>query len=301
MSVKLSNNQQNVKIAMHKSLLKEFNRDLERVVYLENGDEFQIQIFNDQTTEIGAMIYINGEVIGSSLLVIRPGERVWLERYLDNNSKFKFSTYEVNGNNEAVKKAIANNGVVEVKLYRKMQSCFSWPYYKTYYSSGIITDSPSTYPSPYEPQILYCCNESTNFTASTPMNGIVDVETTNISAPVSLGSAATFTCTAGSSLDSAACTSTSSLSLDSAASGTVERKSNKIETGRIVEGSESDQEFDYVDIQFESFPFSTEKIHILPKSTKPVYSNELQKIYCHSCGRKLKTKFNFCPFCGAKQ
>ena len=289
MSVKLSNNQQNVKIAMHKSLLKEFNRDLERVVYLENGDEFQIQIFNDQTTEIGAMIYINGEVIGSSLLVIRPGERVWLERYLDNNSKFKFSTYEVNGNNEAVKKAIANNGVVEVKLYRKMQSCFSWPYYKTY-NNGIITESPSTYPSPYEPQILYCCSEPTNFTASIPLNGIVDADATNISASVSLGSAATFTCT-----------SASSLSLDSAASGTVERKSNKIETGRIVEGGESDQEFDYVDIQFESFPFSTEKIHILPKSTKPVYSNELQKIYCHNCGRKLKTKFNFCPFCGAKQ
>lgn len=293
MSVKLSNNQQNVKIAMHKSLLKEFNRDLERVVYLENGDEFQIQIFNDQTTEIGAMIYINGEMIGSSLLVIRPGERVWLERYLDNNSKFKFSTYEVNGNNEAVKKAIANNGVVEVKLYKKMQSSFNWPYYKTYYN-GIITESPSTYPSPYEPQILYCCNEPTNFTASTPLNGIVDVDVTataaNISAPVSLGSAATFTCT-----------SASSLGLDSVASGTVERKSNKTETGRIVEGGESDQEFDYVDIQFESFPFSTEKIHILPKSTKPVYSNELQKIYCHNCGRKLKTKFNFCPFCGAKQ
>ena len=301
MSVKLSNNQQNVKIAMHKSLLKEFNRDLERVVYLENGDEFQIQIFNDQTTEIGAMIYINGEVIGSSLLVIRPGERVWLERYLDNNSKFKFSTYEVNGNNEAVKKAIANNGVVEVKLYRKMQSCFSWPYYKTYYN-GIITESPSTYPSPYEPQILYCHSEPTNFTAATAMNGeaipisgFVDADATNISASVSLGSAATFTCT------NASASSLSLDSLDSCASGTVERKSNKTETGRIVEGGESDQEFDYVDIQFESFPFSTEKIHILPKSTKPVYSNELQKIYCHNCGRKLKTKFNFCPFCGAKQ
>ena len=30
----------NVKIAMNKSLLKEFNKDNERVVYLEDGDEF---------------------------------------------------------------------------------------------------------------------------------------------------------------------------------------------------------------------------------------------------------------------
>lgn len=287
--------QQRVKIAMNKLLLKEFKQNSEMIVYLEDGNEFQIQIFNDQTTEIGAMIYINGEVIGSSILVIRPGERVWLERYLDKNNKFKFSTYEVNGNNEAVKKAIANNGVIEVKLYKKAQSCFSWPRYNDLLKATPSTSpyhyDPYICPSPYEPEILYCQSECT------PINGIINFSSnlgscdTNISTTsASLGSASTFTCTKDYSLG-----------LNTFASGTVERKSNKTETGRVVEGGKSDQEFNYVDMNFESFPFSTEKIHILPKSMKPVHSNDLQKIYCHNCGRKLKTKFNYCPFCGAKQ
>ncbi len=95
--------QKNVKIAMHKSLLKEFKKDNERVVYLEDGDEFQLQIFNDQTTEIGAKIYLNGEQIGNSYLVIRPGERVWLDRYLNKSRKFKFSLYVVSGNTGSLK------------------------------------------------------------------------------------------------------------------------------------------------------------------------------------------------------
>jgi hypothetical protein len=78
-------------------------------------------------------------------------------------------------------------------------------------------------------------------------------------------------------------------------------KPKKTETGRIQEGGHSNQEFDYVNMSFEYWAFDTEEIHILPKSTKPVYANELQKTYCYNCGRKLKSKFNFCPFCGEKQ
>ena len=158
----------NVKIAMNKSLLKEFNQNNERVVYLEDGDEFQIQIFNDQTTEIGAKIYVNDELIGHSYLVIKPGERVWLDRYLDKARKFKFSTYEVNGNNDIVKQAIKKNGVVKVELFKKRE--------KRYFDlNPIIT----TYPQTYEPHIYYCNTPYSTCTcevssSATPMNASVN-------------------------------------------------------------------------------------------------------------------------------
>lgn len=303
MSVRLerdySQETQNVKIAMKKSLLKEFHKGDERIVYLENGDEFQIQIFNDQDTEIGAKIYVNGEQIGNSYLVINPGERVWLDRYLDKATKFKFATYEVNGNNEKVKKAIAKNGLVKVELFKKKQNTFDgWQplvSYPTYYPyCPLQTNIPEYAPRIYYTETYGMKNEpyaisttaceldtnivSTCFSQTTPINCSLSGEYTAASAMLDLGS--------------------SGSSFTNTTAGDI--KSNKIETGRIKEGGHSDQEFDYVSMSFEYWPFTTEEIHILPKSTKPVSSHDLQKVYCQNCGRRLKTKFNFCPFCGEK-
>ena len=71
------------KIAVNKSLLKEYSSSkYQRVVYLNDGDEFQIQLFNPEHHPIAAKIHLNGEEL-SDMLVLRPGERIWLERYLD--------------------------------------------------------------------------------------------------------------------------------------------------------------------------------------------------------------------------
>ena len=48
------------KLAIRKGLLKEYNNSGERIVYMEDGDEFQIQLFNPYTYTIGAEIEING-------------------------------------------------------------------------------------------------------------------------------------------------------------------------------------------------------------------------------------------------
>ena len=272
--------EKNVKIAMNKSLLKEFKNDDERIVYLENGDEFQIQIFNDQMTEIGAKITVNGEMIGNSYLVIRPGERIWLDRYLDKARKFMFSTYEVNGNNEQVQKAIKKNGLVKVELYRKKES------YE-------IIDGIKIWPS-YEPHIYYTNTPYASTTANTSccsepsMNYYCDSISTDNNISFSVCGNANYAVT------------TSASSWVSVKDAPKTNTSSKIETGRIQEGGNSDQEFNYVNMSFEYWPFDTEEIHILPKSTKPVYSDELQKTYCPNCGRKLKPKFKFCPFCGEK-
>ena len=75
---------------------------------------------------------------------------------------------------------------------------------------------------------------------------------------------------------------------------------NTIETGRIENGSYSNQKFETVNNEFENYPFKTEYIKILPKSRKPYTTSDLNKIYCTNCGRKLNSKFKFCPYCGEK-
>ena len=272
---------------MNKSLLKEFKKTdnngvNERVVYLEDEDEFQIQIFNDQETEIGAKIFVNDELIGNTLLVIRPGERVWLDRYLDRALKFKFKTYEVNGNSRDVQRAIRNNGVVKVMLYRKQKE-YNYVYSDWTRPLFKMEEYP-TYPQ------IYYCNEPSFSVSSCDLSlgnanyycGAVDA----VASSISTGeySTSTFTTTTKSDINNTI----------------VKPLSKKIETGRISEGGHSDQEFDYVDMSFESFAFDTETIHILPKSTKPTKATDLQKVYCPNCGRKLKTKFNYCPYCGEK-
>ena len=75
---------------------------------------------------------------------------------------------------------------------------------------------------------------------------------------------------------------------------------NLIETGRVAEGSHSDQKFQNVDIDLEYLPFRTEEFKILPYSRKPFTANDARKLYCSNCGRKLNNKFKFCPYCGAE-
>ena len=55
-----------------------------------------------------------------------------------------------------------------------------------------------------------------------------------------------------------------------------------------------------IDMEFNPYPYLTEVIKILPESQKPFTKEDTQKVYCSNCGRKLKTKYKYCPYCGAK-
>jgi hypothetical protein len=90
-------------------------------VYLNNGDEFEIELYNPTQNKVLAKIEMNGNSIGNGI-ILRPGERVFLERYLDEAKKFLFETYVVNGNNEEVQQAIVNNGDVVVKFYDEVKT-----------------------------------------------------------------------------------------------------------------------------------------------------------------------------------
>jgi hypothetical protein len=108
-------------LAVNKSRVKLYNKqgDLP-TYYLQKGQEFQIELFNPTTDAILAKITLNGNVISQGGLVINPGQRIFLDRYLDVAKKFLFDTYEV-ANTQEVKEAIVNNGDFKVEFYREMK------------------------------------------------------------------------------------------------------------------------------------------------------------------------------------
>ena len=226
----MGNNDTLVKIAVNKSLLKEFLVNSQRTVYMDNGSEFQIQIFNPYTYSIAASISING-IEMSNQLVIKPGQRIWLERYLNEARKFLFETYEVNGESKQVENAIKNNGVIEVKFYKEKEQ-------NNIYITSASTPSTSwTY--------FNNCLDYPNYTA----------DNLSLSAP------------------STQLYSSSTINAVSYSGGAIP-KSKSIETGRIEKGNYSNQKFQTVYNDFEYWPFTTESIHILPQSAKPVYAND---------------------------
>ena len=287
-----------LKLAVNKSILKEYQTSKSnRTVYLKNSTEFQLQLFNPLTFNICADIYINDEKIPNSL-VIKPGQRVWLERYLDRAKKFLYETYEVENGNAAVEAAIKNNGLIKVKFFRedinkntyKSQltttvssniDTFNWSdfdYYQVYKDSPInnteLNDLVSTSIT-YDTSIKSFCQP----TVSTALYNCTEM----VTEPLLNGSYTSYTSTLK----------------DSAASINYDVRDTK-ETGRIQEGSKSNQLLHNCDMEFSNWSFKTEFIQILPESEKPYTTSDLQKIYCTECGRKLNTKYKFCPYCGTK-
>ena len=91
-------------IAVNRNRLKQYGDK----IYLKDKTHFEIELFNPKSIKILAKIYLNGVSISTSGIVIRPGQRVFLERWLDETKKFLFETYEVEDSKEE-QEAIANN------------------------------------------------------------------------------------------------------------------------------------------------------------------------------------------------
>jgi hypothetical protein len=116
-------------------------------VYLNDGDEFEIEIFNPKEFKVLAKIELNGISIGNGI-VLRPGERVFLERFLDDAKKFKFETYTVYGNNKVIIDAIKNNGDVTIRFYNEfVQTILNTLTNGTGVSNTWTINNPSIYAS----------------------------------------------------------------------------------------------------------------------------------------------------------
>jgi len=238
-------------------------------VYLKNGDEFEIELFNPTQNKVLAKIEMNGNSIGNGI-ILRPGERVFLERYLDEAKKFLFETYVVNGNNEEVQQAIANNGDVTVKFYNEIVA----PSYLSG-SSTLTINNPVWTNTPY-----------TYTTHNTLGNTSFTTTSTN-----------TFY---NASLTSGTINTNSFFNNSNRIKKELTSPLRHVETGRVEKGSESDQVFTYDNSSFYSFPSTTNWWKIKPQSTKPVVREELVT-YCTECGAKRKKDTHkFCPHCGTK-
>ena len=100
-------------IAINHSRLKSYDKNR---YYLKDKTKFEIEVFNPHSVSALARIKMNGEYISTSGLILKPGQRVFLSRYLDTNNSFLFETYDVENNHEVLE-AIANNGKIEVEFF----------------------------------------------------------------------------------------------------------------------------------------------------------------------------------------
>lgn len=252
-------------------------------VYLNNGDEFEVELFNPTPTKVLSKIEMNGNSIGAGI-ILRPGERVFLERYLDEAKKFLFETYEVEGDNNDVQKAIANNGDVVVRFYDEQRITTSntinyQPWYGTTLSlnntlSGSSTGISKITPTGYDPT----CTTTTNINATYTSGNSTFLNSSN-----TLGGSTNYTRT-----------------LNDVVLSSVSTPSNKTETGRVEKGSNSNQSFVTDYSNFSSYPSSSNWWKILPNSQKLVTREDLVT-YCTECGSKRKKDTHkFCPSCGTK-
>ena len=298
-------------LAVNKSRVKLYNKEGDYpTYYLQKGQEFQIELFNPTTDTVLAKITLNGNVISQGGLVLNPGQRVFLDRYLDVARKFLFDTYEV-ANTQEVKEAIEKNGDFKVEFYREIKPIQRNPIINLggsrtvwggpNHNQGIIRyDSPNT--------CGYVNNTST--TPNTPLCNTFTTSTTNLNLTGGITSTGTLSNNAfySSSLGMHDGTATMDWIQTEKSFDSVEtpknvraKKSKSIETGRVEKGSYSDQTFKTVDKDFEWFAFHTIEAKLLPVSQKINTAADINvKVYCTNCAHKLKKEYKFCPVCATK-
>lgn len=236
-------------------------------IYLPNSSEFEIELFNPTKVTVLAKITMNGINATRGGMILKPGQRIYLDCFVESKKKFTFNTYDVSGNDAEVAQAIADNGTISVSFYDEDTMKYN---YNNYGNWQVFTTPTVWYSSDNigsgTPRSLY-----SSTVGGTNMDGILRSSTIT----------------------------TSSVSMDSVSLGMDNTEDKSVETGRIEGGKKSDQDFDLVDMDFNSFAHTTIKYTILPESRKPVEPKELA-IYCTQCGRKAKKNDNFCASCGNK-
>jgi hypothetical protein len=223
-------------------------------VFLNDGEEFEIEIFNPLTVSVLADIKLNGQSISKTGLVIKPGQRVYLDCFIDDRKKFKFSTYEIENSSEALD-ATQNNGVLEVFFYKEdvitldnWQRKFDRVIVEKYYPYN-----PYPWYNPYK--VYYGTGSPIYGTTTNNANGVIGTTTTTNAIYSSNNINCSYTSDANVSYGGTTVNNLFSV--------------NNIETGRVEKGEKSKQKFTEVDMEFEKHYIASTIIQILPESRKP--------------------------------
>ena len=299
-------------ICINKSRIKVYNKDNDPTYFLDKGQEFQIELFNPTSESILAKIYLNSKIISQGGLVLRPGERVFLDRYIDVANKFKFDVYEVSNTSE-VKKAIEKNGDFKVEFFYEQKPFI--------YNGGCSTITISN-PTPWFTGGLYnsgtCYNPNiSTFTSTSGSYGGTNMKTSTYfsntaggqSGNLSFTNTSNGTLNVGSSSSSylsnpngfGASASLSGEPVKKAKLRSASKESKSIETGRVELGSTSEQKLQTVNKSFNQWAFHTVEYKLLPISQKVNTVEDLNiKRYCPNCGTKINKTDKFCSNCGQK-
>jgi hypothetical protein len=236
-------------------------------VYLTDSEEFQIELFNPLTECVLADIKLNGQPISKTGLVLKPGQRFYLDCFIDDKKKFIFSTYEVEQTLESLS-AINNNGKLEVFFYK--ESVVSVRNWRDRFNTVIIERYYPSYPTyPYWTTTPYYGTGTNIGTVTT--NTTLTTLTSNSSSSYTLN---------GNTM--AQLNNSSSIPI----AGSLQ---NQIETGRVERGDKSNQKFTEVNMDFDKYHISSVVIELLPESRKPETASELSK---KLKGDSLKKKVN---------
>ena len=238
-------------------------------VYLSDKEEFQIELFNPLQDCVLADIKLNGNSISKSGLVLNPGQRFYLDCFIDDKKKFIFDTYEVD-NTDETQQAIAKNGLLEVFFYKesvvtlqnwsdrfnRILTTRTYPYwvYPTYpyWGNTITIGAP------------YCGTGTTNTFTNTNLTG-GSIDLSNLNTTTSNAYYSSNTMAINSSY-------TNNVSLTSAIGGSAK----SIETGRIGKGDNSKQKFESVDMDFDKYYIASTILQILPESRRPIETKEIK-------------------------
>jgi len=229
--------------------------------FLNGGDEFQIELTNNSDFRYLVKIKINGKFISTSGLIIEPQSHHYLDRFIDKNKKFKFNTFMVDDVDET-KEQRERNGKVEILFYKEIQQ------WATICPPNITYTGSHT----YDPGVYFGGGVNTN-----SLGG---------------GGGGSWTTNAGTANMENVSNTTCNFSNTSL---------SQVETGRVDEGSKSNQKFKSSSGNFSSFSDKHQVFHILPISQRP--PEEIKKIrtYCEECGLRIrKSSWKFCPKCGHK-
>jgi len=234
-------------ITKKKSRLKVYNG---HIVFLNDKDNFEFEIHNPSKHPVLCKIKLNGEYISTSGVVLKPGQRVFLERFLDTNNKFEFSTYEVE-NTPQNRSAIDLNGDVLVEFYDEQKT--------NTYSNGLrwVTTTNTLNPS------------YTSINTGTPYYGDLTYTTSNLGG--------------GSTLTTSHANYTSSIE-----TGRVE-KGPKSDQG-FTNSYEQFNYFTSHTVRFKIFPLSTKNKNVDEiRQYCTECGTKVKKNYkfCPSCGNKI--------------
>jgi hypothetical protein len=290
-------------IAVNKSRIKLYTKNVDMpTYYLEKGQEFQIELFNPTTDVVLARIILNNKAISQGGLVLNPGQRVFLDRYFDIAKKFLFDTYEVS-NTAEVKEAIKNNGDIKIEFHKENKPIelnlpifigkYDWTYRPSTYYTNTIGTNTGGYVNYSNSDISV---KSFNAGSSTT-SGTLSTQDMFTNTSATYNADVNYSDTLGS-MDMLS----DSLKKDLKTSPLRSRKLSKsIETGRVEQGSHSDQKFQSVDKKFEYFPFHTIEYKMLPVSQKINTTEDvIVKRYCTNCGHKIAKTDKFCSQCSTK-